>query len=101
MVGFHALQSMTEKTTSFTVNVPIFCNYPTLNVASWPECVPHRSPGRLGICSIVGCTVRTSHETRRIPGDLQVHQTVLIDSRLEGIRGTVLGEFERETVGVE
>jgi hypothetical protein len=99
MVGLHALQSMDEKASAIEVVGLFLGGDGTLHSATRPEGMSHGTPRVLRICPVIRCPILTNEETRCCFFECHVHQTVLVDCGLEGVRGAILVQCQSEVIG--
>lgn len=97
----HALKGMDEHSPAREVVRLLLGRDGTLNGASGPEGMAHRTPRVLGVRAKVGRAVLADHETRGRALECQVHQTVFVHSGLDGISIAILVELDGEVVGTK
>ena len=101
VVRLHSLQSEAIHGPALEVDLPLLSDYPALGTVSRPKDVTHRAPRSLRIRSVVTRPVLSTHEARRCPCNLHIHQSILIGGRLDGVVRSIFGKLDREAVGVK
>lgn len=99
MVGLHALQGMDEEASALKVIGLVLGGDSALHGATRPESMSHRAPRILGISPKIRSPILTDDKARCLPCKCQIHQTVLVDRRLDGVRGAFLVQGQSEVVG--
>jgi hypothetical protein len=101
VMRLHALQSINVETTPLHVNLSRLGHEAAFDRTSRPESVTHLAPWLLWIGAVEGCSVLAGHEARRELGDLDFDYGLLAGGRLYRVRRPILGQLDREVVGVE
>jgi hypothetical protein len=101
MVGFHPLQGMDEHSPPLEVIRLLLRGDGALHRASGPECMAHGTPRIVRICPKIRGPVVPNNKPRGDASKGQVHQTIVIDSRLDGVRGPLLVKGQSQIVGTE
>lgn len=99
MVGLHALKTLDEHATALHIVVLLLGGNGSLDGATWPESVAHRTPRVRGVRAKVGSTVLADDEARGVAGEGDVDQAVFIDGRFEGVGIALLVESQGNVVG--
>jgi len=73
VVWLHALQGMDKHGPALEIYFPVLRDDATLNFTSWPERMPHRPPGVLGVGAEIALTVFAGLEAWCFPGHLQMY----------------------------
>lgn len=81
----HALKRMDEHTPAREIKSLFPGLKGPLHGTPGPERMEHRPPWVLGIGAKFRSSILTDHETRRRPGEGQVHQTIFVDGGFDGI----------------
>lgn len=86
MVWLHALKRMDEHAPTREVK-GLFLGFDgPLHGTPGPECMVHRAPWVLGVGAKIRGSIFTDHQTRRRPGEGQLHQTIVVDGGFDGVR---------------
>lgn len=101
VMGLHSLKSMAQHTAALDVDWALFGVNGALDAASGPEVVVHRPPWLLGVGTVIGGAILSTHKSRRGPGELYIYHAVLSDGRLDGVLGAILGELNGDAIGEE
>ena len=92
---------MDEDPPSLEINLPAFGDHTAVDATPWPESMPHRSPGFLGIGAEEGFAIFTDLKARGLFRHGEVYDAVLVDDGLDGVGGAGVIESDGTTVGVE
>ena len=97
----HPLQSVYEKAPALEVDCTLFRDNATLDIASGPESMPHRTPWIFRICAKIALAVLANMEPRCGLGDCEINDARFIGDGLDRVRLTVLTERNGCTISVE
>lgn len=85
VVWLHALQSVDKHGSALEVYLPILRDDAPLNVASWPEGMPHGAPWVVEVGAEIALTVLAGLEAWSFPCHLQMHNTGFVGRRLDRV----------------
>lgn len=101
MMGLHSLQSMAQHAAALDINLSLFGDDGALDAAARPEMMVHRAPRCLGVCAVVACSVLSTHEARRSPGELHIDEASFVNSSLECVGVAIFGELNGDAIREE
>jgi hypothetical protein len=101
VVRLHALQRVRVHGAALDVEGAFLRGDGALDGGPGPEGVAHRAPRVLEVGAEERRARLAGLEARSGAGDLEVHDGLLVDEALDGVRVAVLGQLEGAVVGVE